>query len=102
MTAEDGDIADKTEDYFKQFDVVCLTCCSYKTLDRVNKICHDLGIKFFAGDTFGFYGFMFIDLNEHEFVEEKIVFKKKPPSTDGEPEPKSKHSTKRLLISRGQ
>ncbi|XP_033637310.1 SUMO-activating enzyme subunit 1-like [Asterias rubens] len=88
VTAEDADIADKTEEYFQQFDVVCLTCCTYKTLERVNKICHDLGIKFFAGDTFGFYGFMFTDLNEHEFVEEKIVFKKKPPSADGEPQPK--------------
>ncbi|XP_038072306.1 SUMO-activating enzyme subunit 1-like [Patiria miniata] len=89
VTADESNITSKSEEYFRQFDIVCLTCCSYKTLDRVNRICHDIGVKFFAGDTYGFYGYMFADLNEHDFVEEKIHFKKDPVSDkDDEPQPK--------------
>ena len=33
-------------------------------------MCRDAGVKFFAGDIFGFFGYSFMDLVEHEFVEE--------------------------------
>lgn len=38
----------------------------------MNTICHENNIKFFAGDIYGFYGYSFSDLNEHNCVEEKI------------------------------
>ncbi|NXG66262.1 SAE1 enzyme, partial [Hemiprocne comata] len=50
---------------------VCLTCCSRDLLVRIDQICHQKRIKFFAGDVFGFHGFTFADLGDHEFVEEK-------------------------------
>ncbi|NWW14832.1 SAE1 enzyme, partial [Oreocharis arfaki] len=50
---------------------VCLTCCSRESMVRINQICHGSGVKFFTGDVFGYHGYMFADLGEHEFVEEK-------------------------------
>ncbi|NWT79856.1 SAE1 enzyme, partial [Lanius ludovicianus] len=50
---------------------VCLTCCSRESMLRINHICHKNGIKFFTGDVFGYHGYMFADLGNHEFVEEK-------------------------------
>lgn len=32
-------------------------------------MCHANGVKFFAADVFGFYGFMFADLGQHKYVE---------------------------------
>lgn len=48
---------------------VCLTGCSRDVSVHVNQICHQKGVKFFAGDVFGYHGYMFADLGEHEFVE---------------------------------
>ena len=59
----------KSDEFFTQFDVVCATCCQQSTLLRINKICSQHKIKFFGGDVFGFYGFMFSDLGEHEYAE---------------------------------
>ena len=36
-------------------------------------ICHRNGVKFFAGDVHGFFGYSFMDLVEHEFAEEVTV-----------------------------
>ena len=35
----------------------------------MNDVCHANGVKFFAADVFGFYGYMFADLGEHKYVE---------------------------------
>merc|ERR1711915_567527 len=37
---------------------------------RINSICRAEKILFYAGDIFGFYGFSFMDLVSHEYVEE--------------------------------
>ena len=36
---------------------------------KVDQICHKNSVKFFTGDVFGYHGYMFADLGEHEFVE---------------------------------
>lgn len=64
-------IRDKPEEFFTQFDVVCLTCCPRDIMVSIDHLCHTHNIKFFAGDVFGYVGYMFSDLGEHEFVEEK-------------------------------
>lgn len=48
---------------------VCVTCCSRDAMLRIDHICHQNGIKFFAGDVFGYHGYAFADLGEHDFVE---------------------------------
>jgi len=65
-------VASKTDEYFSQFDVVCATCCSLAQLLRLDDICHRLNIAFFAGDVFGFYGFMFANLHQHHYAEDVV------------------------------
>ncbi|NXS59068.1 SAE1 enzyme, partial [Brachypteracias leptosomus] len=74
---------------------VCLTGCPRDLLLKVDQICHQNSIKFFTGDVFGFHGYMFADLGEHEFVE-NIPFGiggvfpgKGPPPNPISPPPKS-------------
>ena len=62
-------IDDQSDDFVASFDVVCATGCGLATLKRLDKICRDNKIKFFAGDVFGYYGFMFTDLGTHEYAE---------------------------------
>jgi hypothetical protein len=67
-------VCEKGEDFFKDFDVVCATCCEKDQLLRINEICHKNDILFFAGDVFGFYGTVFADLNTHEYAEYAFRF----------------------------
>ncbi|NXH73788.1 SAE1 enzyme, partial [Hydrobates tethys] len=48
---------------------VCLTCCSRDVMVKIDQICHKNSVKFFTGDVFGYHGYMFADLGEHEFVD---------------------------------
>uniref|UniRef100_A0A8C5KE73 SUMO-activating enzyme subunit 1-like n=1 Tax=Jaculus jaculus TaxID=51337 RepID=A0A8C5KE73_JACJA len=65
------DMEKKPESCFTQFDAVCLTCCSRDVIVKVDQICHKNGIKIVTGDVFGYHGHTFVNLGEHEFVEEK-------------------------------
>ena len=69
VKADTANVADKEEDYFTQFDVICATCCSRNQLLRLNEISHKNNIRFYAGDVWGFYGYMFADLGDHEYAE---------------------------------
>ena len=69
VTADDTRPEDKADDYFTEFDVICATCCSSSLLTKIDQICADNNVKFFAGDVFGYYGYMFSDLGEHEYAE---------------------------------
>ncbi|XP_039624193.1 SUMO-activating enzyme subunit 1 [Polypterus senegalus] len=72
VKADNENVENKSDDFFLQFDAVCLTCCSRDLMIKIDQLCHKHQIKFFAGDVFGYHGFTFADLGvEHEFVEEK-------------------------------
>ncbi|KAK2174456.1 hypothetical protein NP493_801g02066 [Ridgeia piscesae] len=96
VSADAADVADKPDDFFRSFDVICATCCSEQQLLRINDLCRANGSLFFAGDVFGYYGYMFADLNQHEFAEEvqqKVKAVADAGDGDGEPAAKrSKHS----------
>lgn len=62
-------VAEKPDEYFHRFDVVVLIEVPTPVLVRVNNICRLKGIKFFAGDVWGMNGYVFTDLQEHEFAE---------------------------------
>nr|CAB3265847.1 SUMO-activating enzyme subunit 1-like [Phallusia mammillata] len=68
-------LAEKQETFFEKFDVVCCTCCTASTRIKINNICRKMNVKFFCGDVYGFYGYCFADLKDHEFVEEVEVKK---------------------------
>ncbi|CAH1790823.1 unnamed protein product [Owenia fusiformis] len=89
MTADKESVDDKSDEFFKNFDVICATCCSQEQLLRVNEISFANNIKFFAGDVYGYYGYMFSDLNDHKFAEEITKRVKKDSTSDsGEPQEK--------------
>ncbi|RXM30737.1 SUMO-activating enzyme subunit 1 [Acipenser ruthenus] len=61
---------DKPDEFFFDFDAVCLTCCPRDLQVRLDQLCHKNNIKFFTGDVFGYHGFMFSDLGvEHHYVD---------------------------------
>ncbi|XP_010017888.1 PREDICTED: SUMO-activating enzyme subunit 1, partial [Nestor notabilis] len=88
VKADAGNVATKPEEFFTQFDAVCLTCCSRDVMVKINHICHKSSVKFFAGDVFGYHGYMFADLGEHEFVEEKTKVPKASPGVEDGPDTK--------------
>ncbi|NXH15898.1 SAE1 enzyme, partial [Bucco capensis] len=67
---------------------VCLTGCSRDLMVKINQICHQKSLKFFTGDVFGYHGYMFADLGEHEFVEEKPKVAKVNPNVEDGPDTK--------------
>jgi len=90
VSADIEDVTSKSDDFFTSFDIVCATCCSRSQLLRINGVCRENGIKFYAGDVTGFYGYMFADLIKHDYAEE-IPASSKPAETEsGDGEPSSK------------
>lgn len=76
VEADPTNIKDKTEEFFRNFDVVCVSRCSREELLRINNICRNNEIIFLAGDVFGQIGYMFSDLLDHSYadeVKEKVV-----------------------------
>lgn len=72
VKADTDPVESKTDDFFFQFDAICLTRCSKDLMVRVDQLCASRNIKVFCGDVFGYHGYMFSDLGqEHHFVEEK-------------------------------
>ncbi|XP_032182299.1 SUMO-activating enzyme subunit 1 isoform X6 [Mustela erminea] len=67
---------------------VCLTCCSRDVIIKVDQICHKNSIKFFTGDVFGYHGYTFANLGEHEFVEEKTKVAKVSQGVEDGPDTK--------------
>ena len=58
--------------YSSNFDVVIVTNYPKDVTLKVNNFCRDLKIKFFAGDIFGYFGYSFMDLVQHDYVEEEV------------------------------
>ncbi|NXC51369.1 SAE1 enzyme, partial [Penelope pileata] len=67
---------------------VCVTGCSRDAMLRIDRVCHQNGVKFFAGDVFGYHGYTFADLGEHDYVEEKTKVAKSSPGVEDGPEAK--------------
>uniref|UniRef100_A0A8C0AVV6 SUMO-activating enzyme subunit 1 n=1 Tax=Buteo japonicus TaxID=224669 RepID=A0A8C0AVV6_9AVES len=88
VKADPESVESKPEEFFTQFDAVCLTCCSRDVMVKIDQICHKNSIKFFTGDVFGYHGYMFADLGEHEFVEEKTKVAKVSPGVEDGPDTK--------------
>lgn len=91
VSADSGKTTDKDAEFFKQFDIVIATTCPKDELVRINSICRAEKIMFYAGDVMGFYGFSFMDLIEHEYVEDEVTQNIQPnKGGDGDGEPGAK------------
>jgi len=65
-------IEDKSEEFFNNFDVVCVVGESRNIQLKINDVCRRHDTKFLSGNVFGYYGYSFEDFGRHEFVEEKV------------------------------
>lgn len=63
------DVVNNTEEYFQQFNVVCLFGLDLSRICRLADICHKNEIVLFIGDVFGYYGGFLADLGIHEYAE---------------------------------
>lgn len=50
-------------------DLVCVTDWYRDGLIRLNELCREKGKLFYAGGTYGFFGYIFCDLLKHEYIE---------------------------------
>ncbi len=73
VAADATDLADKEEAFFGAFDVVVVAAYPKDVKLRVNEFCRRQDVNFFCGDVYGFFGYSFMDLIEHEYVEETVV-----------------------------
>jgi ubiquitin-like 1-activating enzyme E1 A len=67
VTGEAAGVDDKSDDFFKSFTVIIATNVTTTQIYRLNRIARENEIKFFAADVFGFFGYIFLDLGEHQY-----------------------------------
>lgn len=70
VTAETVGPLNVNVSYYSNFDVVCATCQSYNVYVVLNDICKLYRKKFFCGDSFGMFGYLFEDLNDGKVTDE--------------------------------
>lgn len=75
LKADMEQLASKPKEYFKSYDVVCIIGASTEVLLRIDGVCRDFSIKFFAADLWGMFGYSFADLQEHNFAEDVVKHK---------------------------
>ncbi|KAH9362075.1 hypothetical protein HPB48_002053 [Haemaphysalis longicornis] len=70
VESEEGQLSDKDDDYFRKFDIVCCTeSLPTEALIQLNSQCRNLGVKFYCGHVWGYFGFFFSDLIEHTYAQ---------------------------------
>ncbi|GAB0094999.1 SUMO-activating enzyme subunit 1 [Sergentomyia squamirostris] len=82
LKADKDVVSEKPDVFFTSFDVVIVIEAPRKEMIRINNACRMSGVKFFATDVWGMFGYCFADLQEHEFIED--VFKHKVISKENE------------------
>mmetsp|Transcript_194 Transcript_194/g.384 ORF Transcript_194/g.384 Transcript_194/m.384 type:complete len:326 (-) Transcript_194:291-1268(-) len=74
----------KDDEFFRGFTIICVSAAPLETMFRLDEVCRQHKIAFLAAETFGLYGFIFLDLGQHHFVEERPA----PPSEKDKGGPK--------------
>ncbi|XP_034115063.1 SUMO-activating enzyme subunit 1 [Drosophila albomicans] len=75
ISADTEPLKEKTADFFRQFDVVVINGQSNEELLRIDGICRELGVRFYATDVWGMFGFYFASLQKHSYVEDTFKYK---------------------------
>ncbi|KAL4819489.1 hypothetical protein BDW67DRAFT_131912 [Aspergillus spinulosporus] len=66
--ADASGISSKPPEFFGQFDLTIATELDFAMYNVINSACRVAGRPFYAAGLHGFYGFVFSDLIEHDFV----------------------------------
>ncbi|XP_074649401.1 SUMO-activating enzyme subunit 1-like [Tubulanus polymorphus] len=100
VSVDTDKVADKPDEFFTKFRVICATCCSKETLLRLNNLTRRHDMKFLAGDVYGYYGFSFTDFIQHEYAEEITKMKNDDSKGDenNEPPAKKKKTTETTVV----
>lgn len=61
-----GDVLSKDKDFFQGFDALVASDQPFDVLIRLDGLCRDHNIQFFCADTWGFFGYGFLDLQKHD------------------------------------
>jgi molybdopterin/thiamine biosynthesis adenylyltransferase len=70
VKAESANVQDKPDEFFVPWDVIIASGLNTKQYNRIDELCRANSVKFFSGDVFGMFGYMFSDLQSHEYVEQ--------------------------------
>jgi ubiquitin-like 1-activating enzyme E1 A len=71
LTFDRDPIYTKAPEYFATYDITIATCLDIDTLSMINASCRISNRKFYAADTYGMYGYIFVDLIMHDYVIER-------------------------------
>jgi len=71
VTAAESDIRSKLQDFYEPFNIVIACDVDFNTLLQVNSLCRLVTRPFYATGIHGFFGFIFADLIEHEYIIER-------------------------------
>ncbi|KAF1798899.1 hypothetical protein V8B55DRAFT_1521457 [Mucor lusitanicus] len=83
VIVDQQDIREKQAEYFESFSVVCLIHSEYDIISKVDGIRRSVKKPFYAADAFGWFGYIFCDLTEHAYIQEK----KSNPNPDSKAQP---------------
>eukprot|EP01006_Ploeotia_vitrea_P020003 TRINITY_DN52254_c0_g1_i1.p1 TRINITY_DN52254_c0_g1~~TRINITY_DN52254_c0_g1_i1.p1 ORF type:complete len:330 (+),score=46.49 TRINITY_DN52254_c0_g1_i1:51-992(+) len=64
VTCENLDVSAVSADWWKQFDVACLTDCSKEVQIQANDACRETGVRFISCNSFGLLGMFFSDFGD--------------------------------------
>ncbi|CAG8511272.1 10425_t:CDS:2 [Acaulospora morrowiae] len=73
VTSDSSNLSTKPDEFFKSFDLICLTDSNSETMIRIDQICRKFDKKFYAASTYGFFGYIFCDLKQHEYIVERKI-----------------------------
>ncbi|CAO3591780.1 unnamed protein product [Absidia cylindrospora] len=90
LVVDQENIHEKPDTFFESFDIVCLFHADIQLAIRINDIRRKISKPFYAADTFGWTGYIFCDLVNHTFIEEK---KQLPPGAKQSQDPVITRST---------
>jgi ubiquitin-like 1-activating enzyme E1 A len=68
VRADTSDVRAKDHIYMQNFDLIIATDLDYPTLSTINAACRLANKPFYAAGTHGFYGYIFADLIQHDYI----------------------------------
>uniref|UniRef100_A0AAF5PSR5 THIF-type NAD/FAD binding fold domain-containing protein n=2 Tax=Wuchereria bancrofti TaxID=6293 RepID=A0AAF5PSR5_WUCBA len=68
LHVDTGDISEKDEKFFTNFDLIILVDQKYAVINQINKICRNARKPFIAGGVFGWIGYAFFDFTGCSFL----------------------------------